>query len=166
MFTSSRWCAEPTTQPCWLKVKVTVEGHKIEPLVLCQLHVSFTPGRIFIKLQSNVCLSEVMCRTYDSACCLKVKVTIEGHEFEPLISFPFHIHFTPGRIFIKLWLNVCLSEMMYRTHNSTMPTQGQGLNWRSWVGAFNFVPAPYLLYPHKDFHLNFGQTFASARTQY
>ena len=30
MFTSSRSCAEPMSQPCWLKVKVTIEGHMLE----------------------------------------------------------------------------------------------------------------------------------------
>ena len=76
-------------------------------------------------------------------CQLKVKVTIEGHKFEPWISCQRHISFTPGRIFIKLWSNVHLSEIMCRTHNSTMPTQDQGHNWRSRVWAFNFVSAPY-----------------------
>ena len=31
MFTSVGQCAEPITQPCRLKVKVTVEGHKFAP---------------------------------------------------------------------------------------------------------------------------------------
>ena len=31
MFTSVGQCAEPITQPCGLKVKVTVEGHEFEP---------------------------------------------------------------------------------------------------------------------------------------
>ena len=31
MFTSVGQCAEPITQPCRLKVKVTVEGHQFGP---------------------------------------------------------------------------------------------------------------------------------------
>ena len=87
---------------------------------------------------------------------------IIGHEFEPLISCPLHICFTHGRIFIKLKLNVCLGETMCRTHKSTMPTQGQGHNWRSRVWAFDFVSSPYLL-NSLIFFFNFGQMLASVR---
>ena len=90
---------------CWLKVKVTIEGHEFEPLILCHSHISFTPIRIFIIFLSNVLLSETMCRFHDSVCWLKVKVTIEGHEFEPLILCRSHISFTPKRIFIKNFLS-------------------------------------------------------------
>ena len=31
---------------------------------------------------------------------LKVKLIFEGHEFEPWTSCPFHISFTPKRIFM------------------------------------------------------------------
>ena len=64
-------------------------------------------------------------------CQLKVKVTGQGHGFEPWISCPLHISYTPGRIFFKRWSYVCLSETMCRTHNSTMPSQGQGHSSRS-----------------------------------
>ena len=46
-----------------------------------------------------------------------------------------HISWTLWKIFINLWSNVCLSEMMCRIHYSTIPTQGQGHNWRSRVWA-------------------------------
>ena len=49
MFTSVGQCAEPITQPCGLKVKVTVAGHEFEPWIWCRLHISFTPWRIFFK---------------------------------------------------------------------------------------------------------------------
>ena len=90
MFSSVGQCAEPITQPCRLNVNVTVEGHEFEPWIWCRLHISFTPGRIFFKRLSNVCLSEIMCRTY----------------------------------------------------NSAMLTQGQGHSWRSPVWAVNFEAAP------------------------
>ena len=67
------------------------------------------------------------------------------------LSSPLHISWTCLKIFIKLWLNVRLSESMCRTRKSTMPTQGQGHRSRSWVWVLNFVSAPYLLYPWKDF---------------
>ena len=53
--------------------------------------ISFTPGRILVKFWSNVWFKVMMCRTHDSECW--VKVTVEGREFEPLISCPLHITF-------------------------------------------------------------------------
>ena len=55
MFTSAGQCAEPITQPCGLTDKVTVEDNEFELWILCLLHISFTPGRIFFKRWSNVC---------------------------------------------------------------------------------------------------------------
>ena len=106
MFALVRWCVEPITQRCRLKVKVTIEGH---PSLSCLLHISWTLWKIFMKLWSNVCLSEAMCRT----------------------------------------------------HNSSMPTQGQGHSKRSWVWALNFMfthsisPEPF-----ERSLLNLGQMFA------
>ena len=84
-------------------------------------------------------------------CQLKIKVTGQGHGFEPWISCPLHISYTPGRIFFKLWSYVCLSETMCWTHNSTMLTQGQGHSSRSQVWVLNCVSALYLLYQWTDF---------------
>ena len=142
-------------QSCQLKVKITGQGHGFEFWISCPLHISYTPGRIFFKLWSYVCLSEAMCRTHNSTiptqgqghssrsqvwalnrvrsvspipvegfslnfgqcscaesitqpCRLKIKVTVQGHGFEPWISCPLCISFTPGRIFSKLWSNVHL----------------------------------------------------------
>ena len=61
MFASVRRCAELITQPCQHKVKVTVQGHRCEPWISCPLCISYTSGRIFFKLWSNVHLSETMC---------------------------------------------------------------------------------------------------------
>ena len=83
-------------------------------------------------------------------CRLKVKVT----QFEPWISCLLHISFNPGRIFIKLQSNVCPSETVRRTHYSTIQIRDQSHSWRSWDWALNFVSPPYLLYPWKDFSLN------------
>ena len=100
MFASVRWCVEPITQLCWLKVKVTIEGHQFEPWILRLLH----------------CHSD----------CL-----------------------------VKFGSNVRLSEMMCRTDNSTMQTQGQGHNWRSSV-SFSFAS-------FERFSWNFSQMFALVR---
>ena len=147
MFASVSWCAEPISQPCQLKVKVIGQGHGFEPWISCLLHISCTPGRIFFKLWSYVCLSEMMCRTPNST----MLTQGQGHRFEPWILCLLCISYTSGKIFFKLWSNVHLSEMMCRINNSTMLTQGQGHCSRSWVWALNFVSALYLFYPWEDF---------------
>ena len=154
MFTSVRRCAEFITQPCGLKAKVTIEGHRFE-LAFCVRSKSLYPRKDFHKTlikcsphgdgvqdsQLNhadprskselmVTCSSLAYRvrsispsslkrfsfkfvklfTLNSRCAesitqpfrVKVKVTIEGHRFEPCISCPLHIFFTPERIFIKL----------------------------------------------------------------
>ena len=111
--------------------RVTVQGHRFYPWILCPLCISFTPGRILSKLWSNIHLSGTMCRIITQPCRLKVKVTVEAHKFEPWIWCRLHISFTPGRIFFKRWSNVCLSEMMCRTHNSAMLTQGH--QFEPWI---------------------------------
>ena len=119
---------------------------------LCPLHISWTFWKIFIKLWSNVCLSETMCRTHNST----MPTRGQGHNGRSRVwafnfassSYPW----TLWKIFIQLWSNVCLSETMCRAHNSTMPTQGQGHIWRSHVWAFNFISTPYLLYAWEDFY--------------
>ena len=63
MFASVKWCAEPITQLCWLKVKVTIEGHQFEPWILRPLHCH---SDCLVKFGSNVCLSEMMCRIHNS----------------------------------------------------------------------------------------------------
>ena len=148
MFASVNRCAELISQLCQLKVKVT--GHGFELWISCPLHISYTPGRIFFKLWSYVCLSETMCRTHNSTMPTQSQVTVQGHRFEPWISCPLCISYTSGRIFFKLWSNVHLSETMCRINNSTMPTQDQGHSSRSWVWSLNFVSALYLLY-REDF---------------
>ena len=121
MFASVRWCAEPITQLCWLKVKVTIEGHQFEPWILRALHCHSDRLVVF---GSNVCLSEMACRTYNST----MQTEGQGHNWRSSISFLFapYLLIFHIMIFMKLWSNVCLSEAMFRTHNSSMPTQGQG----------------------------------------
>ena len=65
MFLSVRRCAEHMTQ--LLRLKVTGQGQGIYPWISCPLHISWTLWTLFIKLHPNVPLSEVVCRTNDSA---------------------------------------------------------------------------------------------------
>ena len=99
-----------------------VHGHNWRSWVwafnLCLLHIFFTPGRVFIKFWSNVRPSETICRFHDSTCWIKVRVTIEGHKFEPLISplplerflFNFSQMLTSMRLFSKLMFQSCDSR--------------------------------------------------------
>ena len=142
MFTLVRRCAESITQPCRLKVKVTVQGHGFEPWILCLLYISFTLGGLSLNFGQMFTQLGQCAEPITQPCWLKVKVTVEGHEFEPWILCWLHISFTPGRIFFICWSNICLSEVMCRTHNSALLTQGQGHNWRSPVWALNFEATP------------------------
>ena len=53
--------------------------------------------------------------------------------------------------------------MMWGTHNSTMPTQGQCHRWRSRVSAFNLVSFPHLLSTLEGFSEYFGKMSALVR---
>ena len=141
MFASVSRCAEPISQSCQLKVKVTGQGDGFEPWISCPLHISYTPGRIFFKLWSYVCRSETMCRTHNSTM-LKQG---QGHSSRSQVWALNFVSLNFGQMF------TC--GTMCRTHNSAMETQGQGHSSRSRVWALNFVSTRYLLYPWKDFLL-------------
>ena len=78
VFASVRWCAEPITQLCWFKVKVTIEGHQFEPWILRPLHCH---SDCLVKFGSNVRLSEMMCRTYNSM----MQIQGQGHNWRSSI---------------------------------------------------------------------------------
>ena len=138
-------CAEPITQSC---------GLSRSQLKVTSLSLEFGVGSISpLPLEGfslNACQMFASVRwcaeLIAQLCWLKVKVTVEGHQFEPWILRPLHCH---SDCFVNFWSNFRLSEIMCRTYNSTMQTQGQGYNWRSSV---SFLFAPYLLNPLKDFH--------------
>ena len=88
MFASVRRCAELISQPCRLKVKVTVKGHEFEPWILCSLHISWTLWKIFIKFGSNVHLSEMMCRTHNNSADLRSRSQFKVTG----LSLEFHVH--------------------------------------------------------------------------
>ena len=123
----------------------------------CPLHISWTLWKILLPLEGfslnfghMFALVRRCAKLVTQLCPHKVKVTVQGHRFEPWISCQLCISWTIWKIFIKLWSNVrsvsrCAEPM------STMPTQGQGHRSRSYVWALNFVSAPYLMYHWKDF---------------
>ena len=103
IFTSMSRCAEPISQPCQLKVKVTGQGHGFEPWISCPLHISCTPGRFSLNF-GYMFASVRRCAELITQPCrhkVKVKVTVQCHRFEPWISCPLCISYTSGRIFFK-----------------------------------------------------------------
>ena len=128
-------------------------------LSICPLHISWTLWKIFIKLWSNVRLSESMCRTHKST----MPTQGQSHRLRSwvwalsFVSAPYLLY--PWRIFFKLWSYFCLSEMMCRTDNSTMLTQGQGHRFEPW----NFVSALLSPIPVEGFSLNLGQMLTLVR---
>ena len=66
-----RWCVKLITRPCYLKAKVTTEGHELKPLSTFPLHISFTIKwfyQSFIKVYQSLvkCLHFMGCRTQNS----------------------------------------------------------------------------------------------------
>ena len=108
MFASVRQCAEPITQPCRHKVKVTVQGHRFE-LEFRVRSVSSIPVEGFsLTFGQMFTLVRRCAELITQSCRLKVKVTFQDLGFEPWNSCPLCISFTPGRMFSKLWSNVHL----------------------------------------------------------
>ena len=152
-------CAKSISQPCQLKVKVTGQSHglslefrvrTISPIPLEGFSFSF--GHMFASVRQCAELIIQPCRH-------KVKVTVQGHRFEPWISCPLCISYKSGRIFFKLWSNVNLSETMCRIKNSAMPTRSRsqfkviGLSLEFRVSSVSPLPLGGFCF------LNFGQMF-------
>ena len=57
-----------------IKIKVNVKSHGIYPWISCPLHISYTTGRIFINVWSNVHLSKLV--SNDSA----TQTQSQGHD--------------------------------------------------------------------------------------
>ena len=93
---------------------------------MCRIHDSTTVYEVWGGVQ-NSWLNYSVCR-------FKVKVTIKGHWTRDLNVYWVHHIYT-----WKDFKDVHLSEIVHRTHNSTMQTQGQGHSWRSWDWAFFHV---------------------------
>ena len=119
MFALVRWCAEPITQACRLKIKVTVKGHEFEPWISCSLHISGTFERYLLNLGQMFALVRWCAEPITQQCIPKVKVTIEGHQFEPWILRPLHCHSVAGDIAVlqtALYLLV-LTFFMFLFHS-------------------------------------------------
>ena len=75
---------------CWtqrLKVKVKLHGHGIYPWIAFSVHISSKLCKFFIKLHSNVSLSETMCRIYDPGLMTTLKVMVILKWLTNLIGF-------------------------------------------------------------------------------
>ena len=107
MFALVRWCVEPISKRCRLKVKVTIEGH---PSLSCSLHISWTLWKIFMNDQMFV-LVRRCAESITQACRLKVKVTVKGHVFQPWISCSLYISWTLWKMFIKFRKKVRLRPL-------------------------------------------------------
>ena len=94
---------------------------------------------------------------------LKVKVTIQGQVIYPWIWCLLYISQTVWTSFIILHSNIPLRTTVCRIHDSATKTQGQGHSSCSKALPLNFVSAPYLLNPMKDFYKFFGQMLISLR---
>ena len=99
-----------STMPTRSRSQFKVMGLNLE---ICVRSVYPLPLRGFSLNFGQMFISVGQCaEPITQPCGLKVKVAVEGHEFEPWIWCRLHISFIPGRIFFKRWSNVCLSEMM------------------------------------------------------
>ena len=83
MFALVSQCAEPISQPCQLKIKVTAQGQgfglefrvrSISPIPLEGFSLNF--GHMFASVRRCAELINQPCRH-------KVKVIVQGHKFEP-----------------------------------------------------------------------------------
>ena len=63
--------------------KVTVQGHEFEPWILCPLCISFILGGFSLNFGQMFTSVWQCAEPITQPCGLKVKVTVEGHEFEP-----------------------------------------------------------------------------------
>ena len=178
MFASVSQCAEPISQHCQLKVKVTGQGHGFEPWIPCPLHISYTPlegfslmfGHMFASVRrfrvrsvspnrvegfslnfgQMFTLVRRCAESINQPCRLKVKFKGMGLSLEFRVRSVSPI---PLGGFSLNFGQMFTCGTMCRTHNSAMGTQGQGHSSRSRVWALNFVSTWYLLYPWKDFSL-------------
>ena len=109
------------TQVYSLKVTVKVIGFTIEFHISSISPLSFISRRIFIKLWSNIKLSEMVCgeMVYPD---LRSQLKVVGFTLE------FRVHSISPFIFEMIFIQVHLSEMVCRTHDSGTQTQGQGHN--------------------------------------
>ena len=100
MFASVKWCAETVAQPCRLtRSQFKVTGLSLE---ICVRSVSPLPLGGFSQNFGQMFTSVGQCaEPIIQPCGRKVKVTVEGHEFEPWIWCWLHICFTPKRTFFK-----------------------------------------------------------------
>ena len=126
----------PITQLPRLKVKLTVQGHGIYPFNFVSAPYFLNPLNYFPQT-SPKCSSQWDC--VQNPCLIqlhRLKVTVQGH-WDLLFNFgSAHISWTLWKIFIKIWSNIYLIDMMCSNHDIAMQTQGQGplhISWTLWT---------------------------------
>ena len=155
MVISVRKCEEPITQPRRLKVKVIVQGHRIDPWVLILPHTSFTSGSIWTLKKCSSQWGGVLNPWL--SCADSMSRLILAYFFLHLRVIGFSLAFCVRSI-TPLPLegfSYSVWEMaVYRTHDTTTHIQGQCHSQRLVDLALNLVSAPYLFYLclWKDFH--------------
>ena len=148
MFTSGRRCTETPTKQCRLKIQSQLNFMEFHVLSISPLPLE----GFSLYFGQMLALAGWCAERIAQPWRFKVKFTAEDQEFESWNSCLNNISFIREKIFIKLWSNVRLCEMMCRTLHLTMPTKSHDHNWRLPVWAFNFLFSPDLLYPWKNFH--------------
>ena len=81
MFASA--CAQPITQRCQLKVKVSIEDNEFEPLISCPHHTPLPLEGFSLNFGQMFALVGQCAEPITQPCRLKVKVNFEDHDFEP-----------------------------------------------------------------------------------
>ena len=100
---SVRRCAEPKTQLCRLKVKVTFQVHGICLSISCLHQISWANLKDFHKTLVKSFISVRRCAEPSTQLRrLKVNVTVHDHGLNPSFSCPLHIFWTLWKIFATL----------------------------------------------------------------
>ena len=110
--------------------------------------ISSTLWTISITHHSYVPLSELVCRTHDSAAQTRAQVC---HGIYPWISCTLHISCSLWKIFIKLW-SMFISVRGCADSWLSYPDSSLDHTSRSWDLSLNFLSAPYLPNPLNSFH--------------
>ena len=149
MFLLVRLCAEPMPRLHSLKVKVTIQGHVINPSI-CVRSISPKPFEL-VSLNFSTWPSHI-----DSRSLVKVKGFILEFGVCSISPEPW------GQFFMKLHLNVPHSETACRLFE--LATKTQGHTSRSCALSFNLCPL-HISCPLEWFQLDFTQMFLSANVQ-
>ena len=102
MFTFARQCAEPITQPWFLKVKVTIQGHMCKLYISCPLLISSTPKGFSLNFNLKKELIAKPCRTKVKVTCLSLAFLVRSLSPEPFERFSNFQILNFGKMFISV----------------------------------------------------------------